>query len=211
MRVIDDPKLLQRMLMRNDVLSCFETQNLDFRLLHYEKGELISSPMIPLKSLLFVLKGSAAAYGLREDGTRFSISQGVGQMMLGALEFVRDDLPAFYTEVQEDVLCAALPIESNRAALEQDRTFTRYLFHCLTEMILAYTLIGHADQSTEEKVLIFLRDMQPDHTLSSINKSVMQFHCSRRHLQRVLKKLCDAGSLEKIGKGKYRLVSSSMQ
>ena len=205
MKVIDDKRLLQRMLERKGIPGHFETKGLDFQLLFYEKGELIASPINPLHMLLFVVKGSITVYGLRENGTRFSISQGVGDALLGALEFVRDDLPAFYTEAVEDVLCAALPIERNRGALEQDRIFMRYLLYDFSEKILAYTLIGHADQSTEEKVLVFLRDIQPDHTLHGIGKSAMQFHCSQRHLLRIVQRLCAQERLEKVGKGKYRL------
>ncbi len=205
MRVIRDPDRLREALNKEHIPDLFETENLDFELLSFSKGELIASPMKPLRTLLFLLSGSVAAYDLREDGTSCSISQGVSRGPLGALELVRADLPAFYTEAMEDVLCVALPFAEKRALLLQDRKFTQYLLQNLTEVILTFTLIGRAGQPTEEKVLTFLRLIQPDHTLHSIQGSLMQFHCSRRHLQRVVKKLCCEGKLEKIGKGKYRL------
>lgn len=34
---------------------------------------------------------------------------------------------------------------------------------------------------------------------------LLQLRCSRRQLQRVLKKLCEENTVEKVGKGKYRL------
>ena len=60
-------------------------------------------------------------------------------------------------------------------------------------------------QTLEEKVLIFLRKVQADHTISSVNQALQAFHCSRRQLQRVLKKLCDEGLVVRTGRGCYRL------
>lgn len=206
MEYIRDDQLLQRLLEQESILSHFEAENLKFQLIKYEKHELLCAPGHPLTNLLFLVKGSVRVYGLREDGSSFSVSRGVEQTTLGTLEFVRHDLPVFYTDAVEEVLCVALPIEKNRPVLEQDRTFLRYVLDGMANMILMFTLIGSAGQPIEEKVLTFLRDIQPDHTLHSINAGLAQFHCSRRQLQRVVKKLCEDGVLEKIGKGKYRLI-----
>jgi len=205
MEYIRDDQLLQRLLKQENILSHFETENLNFQLIKYGKHELLCAPGHPLTNLLFLVKGSVRVYGLREDGSSFSVSRGVGQTTLGTMEFVRHDLPVFYTDAVEEVLCVALPIGKNRPALEQDRTFLRYVLDGMANMILMFTLIGSAGQPIEEKVLTFLRDIQPDHTLHGINAGLAQFHCSRRQLQRVVKKLCEDGILEKIGKGKYRL------
>lgn len=206
MEYIRDDRLLQRLLNQEKILSHFETEGLNFQLIKYEKHELLCAPGRPLTNLLFLVKGSVRVYGLREDGSSFSVSRGVGQTTLGNLEFVRHDLPVFYTDAVEEVLCVALPIEKNRPALEQDRVFLRFVMDDMANMILMFTLIGSAGQPIEEKVLTFLRDIQPDHTLHGINDGLAQLHCSRRQLQRVVKKLCGDGVLEKIGKGKYRLL-----
>ena len=76
----------------------------------------------------------------------------------------------------------------------------------MNSMVVTYTLIGHRERSVEERVLTFLRDIQPDHTLHGINRGLMQFHCSRRQLQRVIKRLCDEGKLRKLKKGVYILL-----
>lgn len=206
MEYINDEDLLLDLLEREQVLSHFETAGLDFRLLKYRKGELICAPGKAVENLLFVTAGHVWVYQLREDGSSVTVSRGVGRTVIGTMEFVRKDLPVFYTEAIEDVLCVALPIEKNRAALERDRVFLRFVLDRLAEMIVMFTLIGQGEVPVEEKVLTFLRDIQPDHTLHSINGGLLQFHCSRRQLQRVVKKLCGEGTLKKVGKGKYRLV-----
>lgn len=205
MKFVQDEVLLQKLLERENIPSYFETTGLRFRLVKYEKQELICAPDRPLTHLLFVVKGSVQVYGLREDGSRISVSRGVGRTILGTIEFARKDLPVFYTEAMEEVLCVALPVEKNRPILEQDRVFLRCVLDHLAGMILTFTLIGSAEKPVEERVLAFLRDIQPDHTLYSINEGLSQFHCSRRQLQRVLKGLCNKGILNKVGRGTYRL------
>ena len=46
-------------------------------------------------------------------------------------------------------------------------------------------------------------------SLKSIEEATNYLHCSRRQLQRILKKLCDEGKMIKEGKGKYRMPDSS--
>lgn len=42
-------------------------------------------------------------------------------------------------------------------------------------------------------------------SLKSIEEAINYLHCSRRQLQRILKKLCDENILIKEGKGKYKI------
>lgn len=205
MDYLQNQPLLEILLQREGILEYFETKGLGFRLIRYGKHELICGPGKPLEQLLFLVKGSVWVYSLREDGSSVSISRGVGRTVLGTMEFARKGLPAFYTETREETLCVALPLEENRAVLEQDQVFLRFVIGHLAEMIITSALIGHGEQPVEERLLVFLRDIQPDHTLHSINSGLLQFHCSRRQLQRVVRKLCQEGVLKKVGKGVYRL------
>lgn len=205
MEYIRDQQRLEQYLRQEKILCRFETENLDFRLVRYQKGELLTSPFKSLPDFLFLVQGKIKIYGLREDGSSFSISQGGDHCMLGDMEFVQRNFSMFYSEAMEEVLCVSLPIEKNRATLERDCTFLNYLLQCVAEKVLMSALVSHAAQPIEERVLTYLREVRPDHTLYGINTGVMQFHCSRRQLQRVVKKLCEEGLLEKTGKGKYKL------
>ena len=42
-------------------------------------------------------------------------------------------------------------------------------------------------------------------SLKSIEEATNYLHCSRRQLQRILKKLCVEGKMIKVGKGKYKI------
>lgn len=209
MEFIQDGELLQRILAQEGISAHFESRGLNFRLVRCKKGELLCTPDRPLQDLLFVVRGSVRVYALGEDGSCIPVSRGVGPAILGTMEFARQGLPSFFTEALEDLLCVALPMETNRALLEQDRAFLRFVLDGMAEMIMTFTLIGHSAQPLEERLLTFLRDVQPDHSLHSINTGLLQLHCSRRQLQRVVKRLCEAGRLVKTGKGKYRLTEKA--
>ncbi len=209
MEYIKDERLLEKAL--ESWGGHFETEGLGFRLARYERGELLSSPVRPLRELLFVVEGEVLVYLLREDGRKVFISRGLGPAALGTMELVRRDLPALFTEAASDLLCVALPIEENRAALMGDRVFLRYMLERLTDMVLSHTMLGQPQQTVEEKLMIFLRYVQPDHTLHGMSEGIAQLHCSRRQLQRAVKGLCEQGTLRKTGRGTYGIGEISSQ
>lgn len=62
-----------------------------------------------------------------------------------------------------------------------------------------------AAATIEERVVLYMQ-ATPGQELWGIENAVLQLRCSRRQLQRVLKKLCASGRAEKTGKGCYRLL-----
>ena len=132
MEQIPDRTLLARLLQGQPFADCFDTLPAGLFLRRYEKGELLNAPFRPQHVFLLVLQGKTRIYGVREDGSDFSVSM-------------------------------------------------------------------------EERVLTFLREVQADHVLHSVNEGISRLHCSRSQLQRVLRRLCADGTLQKTGKGEYRL------
>ena len=213
MEIIHDLEQLERVLREERILERFETGGLPFRLVRYRKGELLCTPLAPMKDLLFLVRGTIKVYGLREDGTALSISLGdrpraTGDpVLLGNIEFAQPGAPSFFTEALEDLLCVALPLETHREALTRDRKFLQLIVRSLSETVMDLTLMGHGAQPLEERVLTFLREIQPDHCLHGVTAGERKFRCSRRQLQRVVFKLCRQGVLEKTWRGEYRLVA----
>ena len=62
-----------------------------------------------------------------------------------------------------------------------------------------------AAATIEERVVLYMQ-ATPGRELWGIENAVLQLRCSRRQLQRVLSKLCHENRIEKIGKGRYRLL-----
>ena len=66
----------------------FDTRDLPFFLIRYEKGETIIHPTEHTRYLQFVVEGTVAIYSIRRDGSQFPIASSDDFMMLGDVEFV---------------------------------------------------------------------------------------------------------------------------
>lgn len=203
MKEIRDPKKLENI---------FESQSVHFRarppvlrLLEFEKGELLTHPLKPLEQFLFILEGSVVIYLISHDGSLRYISRAGSGTLLGDMEFSGGADQILYTEAISNVLCLSMPFSENRGVLENDPLFLRFVMGHLAEKVSLSSAMEVMVQTLEEKVLLYLRKMQPSHEINSVNEAIQTLHCSRRQLQRVLKKLCAEGLLVKTGRGRYRL------
>lgn len=175
------------------------------KLVEFEKGEILNDPLQSLSRFYLIVKGSVSIYSLTEDGSIRYISKVAGGTLLGDMEFSGAGNQSFYIEAAETVLCLAVPFRENQDILENDPVFLRFVLNQLAGKLCLSTVMTASAQTLEEKVLFFLRKVQVDHTISSVNHALQPLHCSRRQLQRVLKKLCDEDLVVKTGRGCYRL------
>ena len=111
--------------------------------------------------------------------------------MLGDIEFSGADKQPFFTEAAESVICLAMPFRENQSALENDPVFLRFVLGQLAQKLSLSAVMDAAAQTLD--------------AITSVNHALQPLHCSRRQLQRVLKKLCKEGLLQKTGRGCYRL------
>ncbi len=175
------------------------------KLVEFEKGEILNGPLRPLSRFYIIVKGSVSIYNLTEDGSIRHIAKAARGTLLGDVEFSGEGNQSFYIEAAETVLCLAMPFRENQAILENDPVFLRFVLGQLAGKLSLSAVITASAQTLEEKVLFFLRKVQADHKISSVNHALPLLHCSRRQLQRVLKKLCDEDLIVKTGRGCYRL------
>lgn len=202
MMEIKDTKRIEQ--IYQTVQHCFRLRPPVLRLLQFEKGELLNHPLRPLDQFLIVAEGRISIYDLSEDGGIRYVSRTGAGTLLGDVEFCGANGGTFYTGAAERVLCLAIPFAENRKTLEDDSIFLRFALHQMAQKLTMSTM-DVTMQRLEEKLLLYLDKMQPDHTIHSVNETVIALHCSRRQLQRVLKTLCDDGRLERTGKGHYQL------
>lgn len=175
------------------------------QLIEFEKGEILNDPLQFLSQFYIIVKGSVSIYHLTEDGSIRYISKAASGTLLGDMEFSGAGNQSLYIEAAETVLCLAMPFRENQSVLENDSVFLRFVLSQLAGKLSLSAVMTASAQTLEEKVLFFLRKVQADHEISSVNHALQSLHCSRRQLQRVLKKLCDEGLLAKTGRGHYRL------
>ncbi len=202
MQLIHDKKMLETILEKEKIH--FRDRPQSVRLLQYEKGELLTQPLTPLCQFLIVERGSVQIYGMDESSRKYGIALSKKGTLLGDVEFCKDKISPFFTEATETVLCLAIPFHQNRFQLENDAIFLQFVMAQLANKLTMMAKMELTVQTLEEKVLLYLQDAWPNHEIASVNEALSSLHCSRRQLQRVLKKLCEKGELEKCGRGHYR-------
>lgn len=173
--------------------------------LRYEKGELVTSPLLEDAWFQVVVQGSLNIYFIRDDGGRYSLSSGKTDYILGDMDLFHSTVGSIYTEAAEPLLCLALAIEQNRAALLTDNLFLQMICQSLTDKMAAITALNAAPGSLSARVLSYMRYKCQDGILRGIEREAFRLHCSARQLQRVLNRLEQQGDVMKIGKGTYRL------
>ena len=146
------------------------------------------------------MDGSIEISANRADGTSYPIGYLDGFTCIGDMEFCgkRDD--THQIEARTTALCIVLPLASTKELLLNDNRFLRYLLNSVTEKLMLYSSSQSNFSTLEESFLSYLSERCPDQTFSGVEKMAMQLHCSRRQLQRVLKKLLEEGQLVKLSK-----------
>lgn len=207
MEVLHRPAQLQAYFERFHIGSKFTSPDLQFRLLRFGKGECLTAPYQKLNDILFLVKGSVKIYHLRSDGGFSPVASVTPVAILGDMEFATGQPTAYYSETMSEALCIGLSLSRYDSCLREDPIFLNEMLRSVGEKLAMVSSLETSSQGLEEKVLFYLESFCPDGCLHSVNDTVMQLHCSRRQLQRVLKKLCDAGRIEKQRRGAYRLSS----
>ena len=203
MREIRDKERLEQFYAKQQVH--FSKRQPVVKLAEFEKGEILNDPLQPLTQFYILVKGSVSIYDLTESGSIRYISNAATGALLGDMEFSGAGKLSFYIEAAEKVLCLSLPFRENRHVLENDPVFLRFVLRQLAEKLSLSAVMTAFAQTLEERVLFYLKKVQPEHEIVSVDHALQPLHCSRRQLQRVLKKLCDEGLLVKTGRGRYRL------
>lgn len=205
MQCITDTTQIERWLEQGNIRSFFDTPELVFYVRRYEKGEVLTSPYKPVRELLFLTEGIVQIYGLQEDGRLQPISLTHSPALLGDVEFCNGGHSTFFAEARTDVVCITLSVEQYRAQLDCDITFLHTLLASYNRKLSMISALDMVPPTLEERVLFYVKNICSNHELKGVETAMFQLRCSRRQLQRVLKKLCDEGRLRKTGKGCYQL------
>lgn len=205
MEKIYEKSVTDRWLKKSHLPEYFDAEELDFFVIRYQRGEFLSEPERPIVYLQFVVKGSAALYYLDESGARRNVVVMDNEGILGDMEFVLGNTPIFYTEAVTPVTVVALSIEESRGKLEKDCRFLMYLLRQASRVKIYTSLNVVVLPRLEERLLYHLKNECPRQTMAGMENTAVRLQCSRRQLQRVVKKLEGQGRLRKQGRGCYQL------
>lgn len=206
MRHIYQKQIVEELLERYQVRAFFDTLDISFHLACYEVGEVLVSPLSENRDFQLVVEGDIRLYAIREDGSRYLLTLKKGIHLLGDLEFVTGTNQSdFWVEAQNQVTAVCFSREQNREKLQNDVRFLNFMLQMMAEKMKLASVNEASFASLEEKLQNYLLYQCEDKCLSHVGKAAEYLHCSRRQLQRILRKLCEEGTLVKEGKGRYHI------
>lgn len=207
MRPVENVALIQRWVEESGVRGYFDTPHLVFQAYSFEKGEYITSPDVPMDKLLFCIRGTIQIYGIRDDGGISPIGLARSPAILGDVEFGNGGKSPFFSQAKTNALCLALSLREYSEQLHRDLRFLHCLLRFYGEKLERFSTQSVTGTTVEQRVLQYLENGDAPAELMGMESATLQLRCSRRQLQRVLKKLCLQGKIEKVGKGRYRLAA----
>lgn len=206
MKRIYDKKKILNCIIKSKYSSVLRTLDIDFYLIKYEKGELVCSPF--QNELLFqiVEQGSIDIYFIRDDGTRYSLSNGTADYFLGDMDIFYPKSDNVYAEATENLTCISFSIEKHREILLSNNKFLELICKSLSHKIGTMAAMDASPSSLTERVMSYMKYTCEDKTLKGIEQAAFHLHCSARQLQRILNQSEAVGAVKKLGKGTYRLM-----
>ena len=123
MERIYDKKKIINCIAKSKYHAVLDSLNIDFYLTKYEKGELVSSPFQNEFLFQIVEQGSINIYFIRDDGTRYSLSNGTTDYFLGDMDIFYPKSNNIYAEAAERLTCISFSIEKHREILLSNNKF----------------------------------------------------------------------------------------
>lgn len=205
MERIFDEKKVAACIAKSKYHSVLDTIDIDFYLTKYEKGEFVSSPFQTESLFQIVEQGSINIYIIRDDGTRYALSNGTTDYFLGDMDIFYPRSGDVYAEAAESLTCIAFSIDKNRETLLSNNGFLALICNSLSTKIGTMTTMEAVPASLTERVMSYMKYKCDYGVLKGIEQAAFHLHCSARQLQRVLNQSESAGLVKKIGKGTYKL------
>lgn len=206
MERIYDKKRITACIAKSKYHTVLDSLDIDFYLIKYEKGEFVSSPFQNEYLFQIVEQGSINIYFIRDDGTRYSLSNGTADYFIGDMDIFYPKSSNIYAEAAENLTCISFSIEKYREVLLSSNKFLQLMCNSLSAKIGAMTTMDVAPASLRERVISYMKYKCDDETLKGIEQAAFHLHCSARQLQRILNQSEAAGLVEKLGKGTYKLL-----
>lgn len=206
MKHIKDKKEIQHILDNAKIDQYFDTPNLLFTIRKYSKGEFLKHPLDGDDAFQFVIDGNVNIYYIRENGTKYFLSQCEGFFTIGDMEFLGHIKTPIYAEALGDVISITISLTQYQNQLLNDNKFLNLLLKTLSQILSTVTTNTAIDSPLPERLLNHMKYHCPNGILHGIEKSAFRLNCSNRQLQRVLNELVKKEIIKKCGKGKYKLI-----
>lgn len=210
MKKIYDRARIRDAISRNKNKDLLENLNLDLFLIEYEPGELICAPWLDDSLFQIVLSGELSIYFIRNDGSKYSLSNGQEGYILGEMDLFLMKNSSIYAKVTKKLTSIAFITKHHKEKLYQNSRFLCLAGESMARKMAAMTTLDAAPSSLRERVLSYMEFQCEKGKLKGIEKTAFRLHCSARQLQRILNAYEKEGLVTKTGKGSYQLIHPDM-
>ncbi len=206
METVNNRKLRDRYIREHNIMKHFSICEPNFFLMHYSPHELLTNPFSPCQYLQFIVEGELLLYDMPDEESTVMIQTSVNEVrILGDIEFLDAQFVPFFVEARTDVYTLAIYLSQYRDILQKDPVFLLYLCRNLADK-----LTGAAADSKymplKHRIKVLLQCASENDEITNIAALAKAKNVSSRQLLRVLKSLCEEGILEKVDKGRYRIL-----
>lgn len=206
MRRIYDKEILSKLSQKAHLDNIFDTDKIGFFCCEYEKGEYLCQPCEKEEYLQIVVEGEISIYHIRDDGTKYSLTQGNGIFILGDMEFYQTSPSLFFAEALTATVSIAIPLAQYREILKKDIRFLNFIVSVLSQKLFTIACLDAINTSLTDRVLNHMKYHCENGIMSGLEKNAFQLRCSSRQLLRIMSNLEKQGIVKKCGKGKYKLM-----
>ncbi len=204
MKQIRTKKSLADILKTYHMEQILSDTDLPFSLVRFDKGEEIIHQADPRHHVILLLYGAMEIMSIHVNGSLHKVSNIRPGSILGDMEFALGGIQQYTVTADEECLCLVIASDECRQKLEQDPLFLMAMLKSVAAKLHASSLAQSEPEDLREHMYWLLKHSW-NGTLHGVGKASEQLHCSRRQLQRILKEECDAGRMQKLAKGTYRL------
>lgn len=211
MQDFEKRQMISAFLQKYDLEQIFAPIGLEqFELLQLPKGQVICSKGDEINEMYFLVEGKIKIYTTTLDDKRLILRFQKAMGLIGDIEFIQGT-PILYTiETSTDCMVLKLPYAILRQKAVHDPQFLTFLLDVLTKKFRAKTdaatlnllypvevrLASYLLSTKADDERLFYHEEAKD---SSMNDIADMVGTSYRHLNRVIKKLCIDGVIERSG------------
>lgn len=134
----------------------------------------MSSPFQSEILFHIVEHGSINIYFIRDDGTRYSLSNGTADYFLGDMDIFYPKNNNIYAKAAESLTCISFSIEKYREVLLSNNKFLELICSSLSAKIGTMTTIDTAPASLTERVISYMKYKCDDNILKGIEKAAFR-------------------------------------
>lgn len=176
----------------------------DFECYQLDPEEILNEKLNPRQYLLFLVSGTAEISSVRKDGSLFEITLVSSFTCFGDMEFANTAMHQHEIKMITECEFLAVDLIKYKQKILKDPAFLYFLLQSISEKMEMISNVNLETTNVESKVLYYLEHQSVNQEIHGVEKTAQELSCSRRQLERVLKKLCEEKILVKVKKGVYR-------